>query len=93
MDTGHVHTWDSQGMAVNYVKQNLQGYVGFTFFQLGESIHLDVLPACVPPAYVYISCAVGATNLDSETSKPIPSDTSSFNKVTPLNPFLNSSNN
>lgn len=57
MDSGQVHTLDLQSMVLNCISQGLtkanpQGDALPTFFQSGASIHPDILPAYVLPAYV-----------------------------------------
>lgn len=57
MDTGWVHTRDSQRMAVNYlspmfIRTKPTRLILPTFSPLWESIHPDELSACVPLAYI-----------------------------------------
>lgn len=55
VDTSHVHTWDSQRMAVNYtlvpvfIKANSTRLHTFCICPVEASIHPDVL---LPPDYV-----------------------------------------
>ena len=66
MDTGQVHTEDSQRMAVTGVYRSTAHKATYIpSVQLGAGMHPDVHPAYVPSNYLWsgTTCAFEATNL------------------------------
>lgn len=63
--SGQVHPWSSQKMFIGCSERlNPQGYGTFLCGPVGTSIYPGVLPAYVPPTYMWTraSCAVGASS-------------------------------